>query len=91
MDISAVQIERAFARWLVDGGVLLLTAGAQAWTRSELGWLGAETEMWWSHADTATYRSWLKDAGFRIVPKQYMPEGHSGHSLFRSLARRYTD
>lgn len=72
----------AFARWLADDGVLLLTAGAAAWTGSEQDWLGGDAEMWWSHADTATYRTWLVDAGFAITDEHYVPDGPSGHSLF---------
>ena len=72
----------AFGRWLVDGGVLLLTAGATAWTGSEQGWLGGDAEMSWSQADAATYREWLADAGFDVLDEDYVPDGTSGHSLF---------
>jgi ubiquinone/menaquinone biosynthesis C-methylase UbiE len=72
----------AFARWLGPGGVLLMTAGATAWTGTETGWLGGSATMWWSHADAATYREWLADAGFRIDTESFVPEGDSGHSLF---------
>ena len=47
------------AGWLRPGGRLLLTAGDTAWTGAEDGWLGGDAEMWWSHADRATYRGWL--------------------------------
>jgi SAM-dependent methyltransferase len=72
----------SFARWLVPGGTLLMTAGARAWTGTETGWLGGSATMWWSHADTATYRDWLGAAGFRIDTETFVPEGDSGHSLF---------
>ncbi len=72
----------AFARWLRPGGTLLLTAGADAWTGSEVGWLGGEAAMWWSHADTATYSRWLVEAGFAVTDEDFVPEGSSGHSLF---------
>lgn len=75
----------SFARWLSDGGALLLTAGWRAWTGSQDGWLGGEAAMWWSHADVDTYRDWLVSAGFRIVDEQFVPEGSSGHSLFRAV------
>jgi SAM-dependent methyltransferase len=77
----------AFGRWLVDGGVLLLTAGAEAWTGSERGWLGSDAAMWWDQADTATYRTWLTDAGFDVIDEHYVPEHHSGHSLFWVVRR----
>jgi len=38
--------------------------------------------MWWSHADVATYRRWLGEAGFHIDREEYVPEDGSGHSLF---------
>jgi 2-polyprenyl-3-methyl-5-hydroxy-6-metoxy-1,4-benzoquinol methylase len=72
----------AFAHWIVDDGVLLLIAGARAWTGSQTDWLGGDAEMWWSHADTDTYRGWLTDAGFRVLDEQFVPEGEGGHSLF---------
>ena len=77
----------AFARWLVDDGVLLLIAGASAWTGSATGWLGGDAEMWWSHADAQTYRDWLADAGFLVVDEQFIPEGETGHSLFWARSR----
>jgi SAM-dependent methyltransferase len=70
------------ARWLRPGGTLLLTAGLDAWTGSEAGWLGTDTTMWWSHADAATYRCWLHEAGFVIDEESIVPEGDSGHALF---------
>ena len=38
--------------------------------------------MWWSHADVATYRRWLRQAGFVVLREEYVPEGDGGHSLF---------
>lgn len=72
----------AFARWLVPGGVLLMTAGARAWTGTDPGWLGGTATMWWSHADAATYRCWLGEAGFHVLEEAFVPEADSGHSLF---------
>ena len=79
----------AFARWLVDNGVLLLTAGAHAWTGSERGWLGGDADMWWSHSDAETYRGWLTATGFRVDGEHFVPAGNSGHSLF--WATRHAD
>ncbi|MFD2077923.1 Methyltransferase domain-containing protein [Actinopolymorpha cephalotaxi] len=70
------------ASWLRPGGRLLATAGHTAWTGSEENWLGAP--MWWSHADAATYRGWLTRAGLTITGEEFVPEGDSGHSLFRA-------
>jgi SAM-dependent methyltransferase len=72
----------AFAHSLVDGGLLLLTAGWEAWTGSNATWLGSSTEMWWSHADNATYCRWLDLAGFEIIENSLVSEGASGHALF---------
>lgn len=73
---------RAIASWLVADGLLLLSAGWNAWTGSETGWLGGDATMWWSHADVATYRRWLGQAGFQVVKENFVPEGSGGHSLF---------
>lgn len=70
------------AATLVDGGLLLLTAGWDAWTGSEDGWLGGDTAMWWSHADRHTYQTWLEDAGFEVTECQFVPEEDGGHALF---------
>jgi hypothetical protein len=38
--------------------------------------------MWWSHADAATYREWITQAGLRIESEHFVPEADSGHQLF---------
>jgi SAM-dependent methyltransferase len=68
------------ARWLRPGGALLVTTGHTAWTGMEANWHGAP--MWWSHADAATYRAWLAEAGFRVREEDFFPEGEAGHALF---------
>jgi SAM-dependent methyltransferase len=79
----------SIARWLRPGGWLLATVGHRAWTGSEPGWLGGSAEMWWSHADAATYRAWIEAAGLEITAEEFVPEGDSGHALF--WARRSSD
>jgi 2-polyprenyl-3-methyl-5-hydroxy-6-metoxy-1,4-benzoquinol methylase len=74
-------IER-IATWLRPGGWLLLTAGSEAWTGTEDDWLAGGAPMWWSQADTATYRSWLQRAGLAITSEELVPEGMAAHSLF---------
>ncbi|MBV8933810.1 MAG: class I SAM-dependent methyltransferase [Kutzneria sp.] len=74
------------AGWLRPGGWFLATTGHQAWTGTEDNWLGVDAPMWWSHVDTATYRSWITRAGLSIHVEDFVPEGASGHTLF--LARR---
>ena len=68
--------------WLRPGGWFLATAGRQAWTGTEDDWLGSGATMWWCHADAATYRSWITQAGMTIVSEAFVPEGDSGHTLF---------
>jgi SAM-dependent methyltransferase len=43
---------------------------------------GDATDMWWSQADAATYRSWLGAAGLDVVSEEFAPEGGGGHALF---------
>lgn len=69
-------------RWLRPGGLFLATVGDQAWTGLEKNWLGVNGgDMWWSHADTATYRRWLADAGLRVELETFVPEGTGGHTF----------
>lgn len=69
-------------RWLVPGGVALLTTGEEAYTGVEPDWLGSNAKMYWSHADARTYARWLTEAKFEIVRRTHVPEGKSGHALF---------
>ncbi|MBO0867087.1 MAG: class I SAM-dependent methyltransferase [Micromonosporaceae bacterium] len=70
------------AAWLRPGGWLLTTVGTSAWTGTEENWLGGPATMWWSQADAATYRSWLRGAGLTITAEHFVPEGTGGHTLF---------
>jgi SAM-dependent methyltransferase len=69
--------------WLRPGGYFLVTTGAQRWTGTER-WLGAD--MFWDHADTATYLRWLEAARLAPIWHRYIPEGDAGHSLILSCA-----
>jgi len=64
--------------WLRPGGYLLAIVGAGWWAGTE-PFLGAE--MFWDHADTASYLDWLR--GTRLEPRwdRYVPEGTGGHTL----------
>jgi hypothetical protein len=62
----------------------MATLGHRAWTGTKEDWYGEE--MYWSHEDEGTYRSWLKDLGFEIRNVTFIPEGDGGHTLF--LARK---
>jgi ubiquinone/menaquinone biosynthesis C-methylase UbiE len=77
---------RDIVRWLRPGGWLLATTGQDAWTGTQGNWLGGPATMWWSHADAATYRSWIRQAGLEITGQQFVPEGDSGHALFWARA-----
>jgi SAM-dependent methyltransferase len=69
-------------RWLKPGGWLLATVGHGEWTGTDDDWLGHGTPMWWSHADAATYREWLGQAGLTVESEEFIAEGTSGHALF---------
>ena len=73
---------RRIASWLRPGGLFLATTGYGAWTGVEENWLGGGVPMWWSHADVATYRSWISQAGLEIEREDFVPEGDVGHALF---------
>lgn len=70
------------ASWLTAGGWFLAIVGHGWWTGTEERWLGGDAPMWWSHADAATYRSWIVAAGLEVVAEEFVPEGESGHVLF---------
>jgi hypothetical protein len=70
-------------RWLRPGGYLLAITGAQRWTGTER-YLGAD--MFWDHADTATYLDWLAAARLTPIWHRHIPEGDSGHSLILARA-----
>ncbi len=70
------------AGWLRPGGLLVATTGYAAWTGLEENWLDSGAAMWWSHADAATYRGWITDAGLTIEREDFLPEGDGGHALF---------
>lgn len=68
--------------WLRPGGWFLGTTGHTAWTGTEDNWLGGGAAMWWSHADAATNRTWLTQAGLIVHREEFIPEGEGGHALF---------
>jgi SAM-dependent methyltransferase len=75
------------AGWLRPGGLLVVTTGATAWTGTDPDWLGGGVPMWWGHADAATSRRWLTEAGFVVEHEEPVPEGDGdGHVLFRARA-----
>src|SRR5215467_13058071 len=69
--------------WLRPGGYLLAIVGADRWTGAER-YLGAD--MFWDHADTASYLRWFEAA--RLVPvwHRFIQEGDSGHALILARA-----
>lgn len=82
---------RRMAAWLRPGGWLLATVGRTAWTGTEDGWLGGPATMWWSQADSVTYRAWFEQAGLTVASEQFVPEGAGGHTLFWLLAPSKSD
>ena len=72
------------AGWLKPGGLFLATLGSGSWTGTEQDWLGvAGAQMYWSQADSESYKSWLVAAGLTVLEEAYIAEGSSaGHQLF---------
>ncbi|WP_406438693.1 methyltransferase domain-containing protein [Streptomyces sp. NBC_01613] len=73
---------RRIAGWLRPGGWFVATTGHGAWTGTEQNWLGSGAPMWWSHADAATNRAWITQAGLTVEREEFLPEGDAGHALF---------
>lgn len=71
-------------QWLSPRGWFLVITGHEAYEGTEGDWLGSGATMFWSHADAATYRAWIQEAGFEIVDRTFVPEGKGGHELFRA-------
>lgn len=69
--------------WLRPGGYLLAIVGAERWTGTE-DYLGAQ--MFWDHADTASYLDWLAAERLEPVWDRFIPEGNGGHSLILARA-----
>lgn len=73
-------------RWLRPRGTLLLITGETRFTGVEENWLGSNAEMYWSHANGATYERWLAETGFEVLRRSKVPEPGAEHALF--LARK---
>lgn len=73
---------RKIAGWLRPGGCFVATMGHHEWTGTEENWLGGGAPMWWSHADAATNRAWIEQAGLLVEREELVPEGDGGHALF---------
>jgi SAM-dependent methyltransferase len=80
--VDQLPLLRRVAGWLRPGGLFVATTGYSAWTGYEENWLDGGVPMWWSHADAATYRSWIDQAGLSIDREDFVPEGDGGHALF---------
>lgn len=74
-------LRKIFA-WLEPQGLFLLITGHGAWTGTESGWLGSKATMYWSHADAESYADWCREIGFKVLTRDFVPEGESGHELF---------
>lgn len=70
-------------RWLTRPGWLVVVTGHEANEGTEENWLGSGATMYWSHADASTYRAWFEELGFEVIDQTFVPEGASGHELFR--------
>lgn len=72
-------------RWLRPGGPFLAIVGNERWTAVE-DYHGAP--MFWDHADTSTYLTWLAADGFAVQWSRFVPEGSGGHRIV--MARKPT-
>lgn len=81
-----VRLFHSVRRWLRPGTPFLVLVGTEEWTGTEEDWLGSGTVMYWSHAATDDYRTWLKGAGFSIAWERFVPEGEGGHTLMMAVA-----
>jgi 2-polyprenyl-3-methyl-5-hydroxy-6-metoxy-1,4-benzoquinol methylase len=81
LDEQPPLLER-IASSLRPGGWLIATMGYEAWTGTDENWLDGGAAMWWSHADAATNRAWITNAGLAVEHEEFVPEGSSGHTLF---------
>ncbi len=70
--------------WLRPGGYFLAIVGATRWTGTE-HYLG--TDMFWDHADTASYLRWFQAAQLTPLWSRFIPEGDTGHTLILASAR----
>jgi hypothetical protein len=73
---------RRIRTWLEPDGWFLAILGHGAYEGWDRGWLGSNADMFWSHADAASYRRWLTSDGFEVVKQEFLPEGDGGHELF---------
>ncbi|MFI1290594.1 hypothetical protein ACH4VM_19265 [Streptomyces sp. NPDC020792] len=48
------------------------TVGHGEWTGTEENWLGGGAPMWWSHADAATNRAWITQAGLVVENEEFI-------------------
>jgi len=77
---------RSVYRWLRPGGWFLVVTGHEPYEGVQENWMGSGAPMYWSHADAATYRSWLGEAGFVIERQSFVREGAGGHEFFWTRA-----
>lgn len=75
-------------RWLEPGGWLLASLGCDAWTGTEDDWCGVEgATMYWSHADPASTRRWMAEAGL-VIEEEHDHMDSDGARFMVVLARR---
>ena len=75
-----------FARmhgWLVPGGWMLAVVGRDPWTGIEQDWRDVPgLGMYYSHADAATYKRWIAEAGFVLAESGIEPrQGNPGYAV----------
>lgn len=71
------------AEWLAPVGWLLAVVGRDPWTGVEQDWRDVPgLGMYYSHADVATYRRWIAEAGFTLAESGIEPrDGKPGYAV----------
>lgn len=67
--------------FLKPGGGLFAVFGTSDWVGTEDNWLDLGAEMYWSQFDSETSTALLRDAGFRLIDSELVPDtlGEGAH------------
>jgi cyclopropane fatty-acyl-phospholipid synthase-like methyltransferase len=73
------ELLKKFASFMPNGGVLLITMGAEDWEGSEENFHGAE--MFWSHYGAEKNKELVEQAGFTIILNEIDTAGGEKHQV----------
>jgi SAM-dependent methyltransferase len=69
-------------QWLRPDGLFLVTTGAAAWTGVEDGWIRSNAKTYSGPADVQTYERWLRETGFHLLRRTFVPAKGANYALF---------